>query len=60
MSEFVTIAQIAAQFGVKPRTVRERWAVRPDFPPPARRINRRLVWWRWADVERWATPAAQR
>lgn len=53
----LTTRDIAARFGVARRTVAEKWAKRPDFPPPARRVSVRSVWW-WADeVEAWATPA---
>ena len=56
MTDLLTREQIAQRFGVKLRTVTDKWTKRPDFPTPARRINRRLVWWRAEDVERWATP----
>ena len=56
MSDLLTREQIAARFGVAQRTVTEKWCKRPDFPKPHRQINRRLVWWRSEDVEKWATP----
>lgn len=51
----LTTADIAARFGVARKTVTDVWTKRPDFPPPIRRINRRLVWWDADEVERWAT-----
>lgn len=58
MNDLLTRAQIATRFGVTQKTVTERWCKRPDFPRPARQINRLLVWWRTEDVDRWATPKA--
>ena len=55
MSDYLTTADIAREFGVQQRTVTERWTKRPDFPRPARRVNRRLVWWLRDDVLRWAS-----
>ena len=53
---FWTTQDIAAEFGVSRRTVTDKWTKRPDFPSPARRVNRRLVWWLADEVRRWATP----
>lgn len=55
--EFLSTAQIADRFGVKRKTVTDKWTKRPDFPPPARKISRRTVLWRLEDIDRWATAA---
>ena len=54
MSEYLTTAQIAERFGVKRRTVTDKWTKRPDFPAPAQRVNRKTVRWKSDDVMRWA------
>jgi predicted DNA-binding transcriptional regulator AlpA len=46
---------IAKFFGVKLRTVTDKWTKRPDFPPPAQRISRKTVRWKAEDVQAWAT-----
>ena len=58
--ELMNIPAIALLFGVSPKTVRERWAHRPDFPAPryAPSIKRRQ--WAREDLERWASPAGQK
>ena len=61
MTDYVTTAQIADRLKVTRRTVTDRWTKRPDFPPPARKINRRARWWDWAVIEAWAAgPAGAR
>lgn len=54
-----TTADIARIFGVKQRTVTEKWTKRPDFPAPKQRINRKVVRWSPEDVQQWATGAAR-
>ena len=48
---------IAAMFGVKLRTVTDKWTKRPGFPAPVQRISRKTVRWRVEDVQAWATAA---
>jgi hypothetical protein len=49
-----TTSDIARFFGVKQRTVTDKWTKRPDFPPPAQRVTQKTVRWRADDVQRWA------
>lgn len=44
------VKTIAAQFGVKVATVRDRWVKRPDFPAPKVSINQKLRAWDQNDV----------
>ena len=53
-----TTADIAREFGVKQRTVTDKWSKRPTFPKPCRRISSRLVWWLPDDIRAWASHAA--
>ena len=54
-----TTAEIARAFGVKQRTVTEKWTKRPDFPQPKQRISQKVVRWAAEDVQQWATAAAR-
>ena len=56
---YLDTADIARLYGVKRKTVTDKWTKRPDFPQPAQRISRKTVRWRAEDVQAWAT-AAQR
>ncbi len=51
--------EIARHFGVKLRTVTDKWTKRPDFPPPVERISRKTVRWDAEQVMQWATAARQ-
>jgi predicted DNA-binding transcriptional regulator AlpA len=59
MTTLWTTADIARAFGVRQRTVTDKWTKRPDFPPPKQRISRKVVRWAADDVERWATGATR-
>ena len=50
-----TTEDIAREFGMKRRTVTDKWTKRPDFPKPRQRINRKVVRWAAEDVQSWAT-----
>jgi predicted DNA-binding transcriptional regulator AlpA len=52
-----TTKDIAQTFGVKLRTVTDKWTKRPDFPAPKQRISRKVVRWSAEDVQQWATGA---
>lgn len=52
-----TTSDIAREFGMRLRTVTEKWTKRPDFPAPKQRINRKVVRWAAEDVQKWATGA---
>lgn len=58
--QLLTIDDIAQLFGVKRRTVADKWMARPDFPPPRFAPSRRTRRWDMADIMRWASPASAR
>lgn len=42
--KLLSAEQIAELFHVKPRTIKEKWICRPDFPKPYRPSKRKLLW----------------
>ena len=53
MTDELNTAAIAQRFGVKQRTVTERWIKAPDFPKPVREISQKMRFWRAEDVMKW-------
>lgn len=53
LSQRWRIVDIAAYFGVKPKTVRENYVKLPGFPKPVINISRKTRWWLSDDVVRW-------
>lgn len=47
----LTIADVAGRLRVSSRTIR-RWVEAGQFPPPDLRVNRRVLRWRPATVDR--------
>ncbi len=54
MSALIDTSDIAEILGVRRDYVTDRLTKRPDFPPPAVNLSRRLRRWRLMDVMRWA------
>lgn len=54
-----TTAEIARAFGVRQRTVTDKWTKRPDFPAPKQRVSQKVVRWCADEVEKWATAGAR-
>jgi len=48
------VAEVARYLKVSERQVRERYAIRPDFPPAIRLGGRGPLRWRAIEVIRWA------
>ena len=50
-----TTSDIARHFGVRRRTVTDKWTKRPNFPVPKQRISRKVVRWAADEVQAWST-----
>ena len=49
-----TVKDIAKQYGVKPKTVRDKWAKLPTFPAPIVAISSKTKAWAAEAVQAWA------
>ena len=49
-----TVKDIAKQYGVKPKTVRDKWAKRIGFPEPIVAISAKTKRWAAEAVQAWA------
>lgn len=51
--EMIGTGEIAEMLGLTRVYVTDRLTKRPDFPPPAIDLSRKIKRWRKADVEEW-------
>lgn len=58
MPDLLTIEEIASLLRVNPRTVRDKWTARPDFPRPKYAPTRRTRLWERSAIEAWASRRA--